>query len=285
MKILKQTSNRLVCQRTPQNQEGLLASLFYLFSLKQILILAIPHLLLLYTIIQGLSPYGIEKLSCQRVEPTQINCKLTQSKFVGLIKGRVASLIEVRKARVDTIHGSENTTFHETVLLTQDGEIELDNDSLEDASRINDFVRDNNRANLVIDYDNRINATFPILFLVFPFLLYIGCDQALKMNDIETYIFNKTIGKLILQRWEGLSFKGKMYPLQNIIGVRVEKALDKNGVFIAYQASLLLRENNSLSFLFMFSSRNRETAQQFATTIAQFLNLPIITNNALYSGL
>ena len=54
---------------------------------------------------------------------------------------------------------------------------------------------------------------------------------------------------------------------------------------MAYQASLLLRENNSLSFLFMFSSRNRETAQQFATTIAQFLNLPIITNNALYSGL
>jgi hypothetical protein len=70
-----------------------------------------------------------------------------------------------------------------------------------------------------------------------------------------------------------------------IIGVRVEKALDKNGVFMAYQASLLLRENNSLSFLFIFSSRNRETAQQFATTIAQFLNLPIITNNALYSGL
>jgi hypothetical protein len=248
-------------------------------------IVAIPHLLLFYTIIQDLAFYGTEKLTCQRVEPTQINCKLTQSKFVGLIKGRVASLIKVRKARVDTIHGSENTAFHKTVLLTQDGELELDNDSLEDASKINDFVRDNNRANLVIDYDNRINATFPILCLVFPIFLYIGCDKAIKMNDIETYIFNKTIGKLILRRWEGLSFKVKMYPLQNIIGVRVEKALDKNGVFMAYQASLLLRENNSLSFLFMFSSRNRETAQQFATTIAQFLNLPIITNNALYSGL
>jgi hypothetical protein len=287
MEILEHTPNRLVCGNPPNNtSKSIPCCLFGCLLVWGFPFLIIPLLMIPITLITS----GVEELTCKRVEPTQVNCELTRSTFMGLVKGRVTSLSKVREARVDTqvntTTDSEGNTSQETsykiVLLTQNHETPLSNNNLDDASRINEFIKNNNSIDLMIKSDRRW-MTLGIIPFLLVFLvmgsgsILVGFYIIMNYLGTETYIFDKTIGKLTQQKqsWRGNKVtKVKEYPLREIIDVRVEEITDSDGDFMGYKISLVLKGDNSVIFLLLFIQRNEPSAQEFANTIAQFLNLP-----------
>ncbi|MBD0363215.1 MAG: hypothetical protein ICV55_10665, partial [Coleofasciculus sp. C3-bin4] len=169
---------------------------------------------------------------------------------------------------------SEGDTFYEIVILTQKGEILLSNNP-RDASQINDFVKNYNTTDLRIDYDNRgdVNGTllFTSLFVVIVFASLVS--SIYNMTVVETYIFDKTLDKLIHHRRSCLGTKVKEYTLLEIIDIRVEETTDSDGDISGYRVSLLLTGSKNLIFRALFFKTNKEDAQELANTIANFLKL------------
>jgi len=265
MKILEKTQNKLVCQSEPNMG-------MYVF----ILIWGLgfggtPLFIMLST----LTSSAVEALTCKRVEPTQVNCELTQSTYMGLKKEPILSLSKVRGAKVNEETDSEGDTSYEVVILTQKGEVLLSNNNPYDASQINDFVKNSNSTNLRIDYDNRWNVIgmllFTSLFVVSGFAS-VG-SSIYNMTVVETYLFDKTLDKLIHHRRSCLGTQVKEYTFLEIVDVRVEETTDSEGDISGYRVSLLLTSSKDLIFRTSFTKTNKEDAQELANTIANFLNL------------
>ncbi len=214
MKILEKTQNKLVYQSERNLGIYVLSLLVGLWFVRPIL----------WMMLSPLTSSAVEALTCKRVEPTQVNCELTKSTYMGLKKERSLSLSKVLGAKVNEKTDSEGDTFYEVVILTQKGEVLLSNNP-SDASRINDFVKSSNTTDLRIDYDNRgdVNGTllFTSLFVVIIFASLVS--SIYNMTVVETYIFDKTLDKLIHHRRSCLVTKLKEYTLLEIVDVRVEK--------------------------------------------------------------
>ena len=264
MKILEKTPNKLVCQS--ERNVGT-----YVFSLISALGFGgIPLFIMLST----LTSSGVEALTCKRVEPTQVNCELTQSTYMGLKKEPIISLSKVMGAKVNEETDSEGDTSYKVVILTQKGEVFWSYNP-NDASQINDFVEKSNTTDLRIDYDNRGNVIGTLLITsLFMVIGLAGVGSSIyNMTVIETYIFDKTLDKLIHHRRSCLGTQVKEYTFREIVDVRVEETTDSDGDISGYRVSLLLTGSKCLIFRASFPKTNKEDAQELANTIANFLNL------------
>ena len=264
MKILEKTPNKLVCQS--ERNVGT-----YVFSLISALGFGgIPLFIMLST----LTSSAVEALTCKRVEPTQVNCELTQSTYMELKKERKISLSKVMGAKVNEKTDSEGDTSYKVVILTQKGEVFWSYNP-NDASQINDFVEKSNTTDLRIDYDNRGNVIGTLLITsLFMVIGLAGVGSSIyNMTVIETYIFDKTLDKLIHHRRSCLGTQVKEYTFREIVDVRVEETTDSDGDISGYRVSLLLTGSKCLIFRASFPKTNKEDAQELANTIANFLNL------------
>jgi hypothetical protein len=221
-----------------------------------------------------LTSSGVEALTCKRVEPTQVNCELTQSTYMGLKKEPIISLSKVMGAKVNEETDSEGDTSYKVVILTQKGEVFWSYNP-NDASQINDFVEKSNTTDLRIDYDNRGNVIGTLLITsLFMVIGLAGVGSSIyNMTVIETYIFDKTLDKLIHHRRSCLGTQVKEYTFREIVDVRVEETTDSDGDISGYRVSLLLTGSKCLIFRASFPKTNKEDAQELANTIANFLNL------------
>jgi len=265
MKILEKTQNKLVCQS--ERNMGT-----YVFSLISALGFGgIPLFIMLST----LTSSAVEALTCKRVEPTQVNCELTQSTYMELKKERKISLSKVMGAKVNEKTDSEGDTSYEVIILTQKGEVLLSNNNPYDASKLNDFVKNSNATDLRIDYDNRGNVNGTLLLTsLFVVIGLAGIGSSIyNMTVVETYIFDKTLDKLIHHQRSCLGTQLKEYTLLEIVDVRVEETTDSDGDISGYRVSLLLTGSKCLIFRASFPKTNQEDAQELAKTIANFLNL------------
>ncbi len=265
MKILEKTPNKLVCQSERNIGINVVLLIWGLgFG-------GIPRLIMLI----ALTLSGVETLTCKRIEPTKVNCELTQSTYMGLKKERSISLSKVMGAKVNEKTDSEGDTFYEVVISTQKGEVLLSHNNPNDALKINNFVKDSNPTDLQINYDNRWNVTgmllFASLFVVIGFAS-IG-SSIYDMTVVETYIFDKALYKLIQQRRSCLGTKVKEYMFREIVDVRVEETTDSDGDISGYRVSLLLTGSKCLIFRASFPETNKEDSQELANTIANFLKI------------
>jgi hypothetical protein len=94
-----------------------------------------------------------------------------------------------------------------------------------------------------------------------------------NMTVVETYLFDKTLDKLIHHRRSCLGTQVKEYTFREIVDVRVEETTDSDGDISGYRVSLLLTGSKCLIFRASFPKTNKEDAQELANTIANFLNL------------
>jgi hypothetical protein len=265
MKILEKTQNKLVYQSEPN------MGMYVFILIWGLGFGGIPLFIMLST----LTSSAVEALTCKRVEPTQVNCELTQSTYMGLKKERSISLSKVMGAKVNEETDSEGYTSYEIVILTQKGEVLLSNNNPYEASRINDFVKKSNTTDLRIDYDNRGNITGTLLITsLFMVIGLAGVGSSIyNMTVVETYIFDKTLDKLIHHRRSCLGTQVKEYTFLEIVDIRVEEKTDSDGDVSGYIISLFLTESKCLIFRTSFTKTNKEDAQELANTIANFLNL------------
>jgi len=265
MKILEKTPNKLVCQ-SERN-----VGTYVFFVIWGLWFGGIP----LFIMLSALTSSGVEALTCKRVEPTQVNCELTQSTYMGLKKERSISLSKVMGAKVNEETDSEGYTSYEVLILTQKGEFLLSKNNPNDASQINDFVKKSNTTDLRVDYDNRWNVTGMLLvtslFVVSGFAS-VG-SSIYNMTVVETYLFDKTLDKLIHHRRSCLGTQVKEYTFREIVDVRVEETTDSDGDISGYRVSLLLTGSKCLIFRTSFTKTKGKDAQKLANTIANFLNL------------
>lgn len=269
MKILEKTQNKLVCQ-SERN-----VGRFVLFLIWGLGFGGIPLLMMLMMMLSTLTFSAVEALTCKRVEPTQVNCELTQSTYMGLKKERSLSLSKVMGAKVNEETDSKGDTSYIVVILTKKGEVLLLNKNLYDVSQINEFVKNINSKELRIDYDNSWDFTGMLLvislFFVSGFAL-IG-SSIYNMTIVETYIFDKTLDKLIHHRQSCIGTKVKEYTFLDIVDVRVEEKTDSDGDISGYRVSLLLTGSKCLIFRDSFPKTNKEDAQELVNTIANFLKI------------
>lgn len=155
-----------------------------------------PPVILLFSLILSLtSDLGtVTTLSCERIEPTQINCRRSESVFFGLIPQKPASLLRVTAAKsnseiIKTNKGKRRGKINANyvILFSQQGKITVFNNTMNVArdgremealtGQINAFIN-SSEPSLIIKRDLRLDwerniVSFILLFvwsLVFCFL-------------------------------------------------------------------------------------------------------------------
>ena len=265
MKVLEQNSNRLVYKR---QANFITIALFIYWGLSNVVF---PFIRMFYIS----TSLGVEVLTCKRVEPTQVNCKLTRSTYMGWKKEQSVLLNHVKGARVKTKTDSEGNKSYNVVLLSQQSEVVLFNTNRDNASRINIFVRDTNTTPLIVKQDNRWNA----LIIVFVLCVVLNCVVMIwsfyEAIPSYTYTFDKTLNKFIRQRKIGLINQVEEYPLQGMeVKIQERVASDENKL---YRVSLLLNKSKRLILIPFFSvgkspSSNGELEKKVVKNISLFLD-------------
>jgi hypothetical protein len=81
---------------------------------------------------------GVERLSCNKIEPKIASCELSRSTFMGLNKGDLISIEQVQGARVETSQTTDSDgnpmTVNQVFLVSKEGQTLLENLSADDAS-------------------------------------------------------------------------------------------------------------------------------------------------------
>jgi len=102
---------------------------------------------------------GVERLSCKKIEPKIATCEISTSSFMGLVKGKLDLIEQVKEARVDKIETTDsdgNPTFNENVfLVTSQGNLYLPYHTVKDAELFNKYIQ-TSVGTLVIEKDNRL---------------------------------------------------------------------------------------------------------------------------------
>jgi hypothetical protein len=214
---------------------------------------------------------GVERLSCNKIEPKIATCQLSRSSFMGLNKGEVTPIQQVKGARFETeditdSDGKTMTVSH-VFLVTKEWEFLLANQSAEDASSFNEYMQTSTGV-LVIEADNRLLSfgimLFPSLFLVIGFAV---CSRVLRYLIVETYIFDKETSTLTLKK-RGIWVKEVAeQSLSEISEVKLETIYHDENANL-YKVCLLMNEGDSLS---LGGSSNQKEQQKIADWIRSYI--------------
>lgn len=225
----------------------------------------------LYLMLFFLAYSGVERLSCNKIEPKIASCELSRSTFMGLKKGDLTSIEQVQGARFGTSKTTDSDGNPQTVnnvfLVTKELEILLENQSAEDADSFNKYIQ-TSTGGLVIEKDNRLFffgiMLFPSLFLVISLGVMSG---QLRCWIFETYIFDKDASTLTLKKrgiWVN-EFAERW--LSEISEVKLETIYDENSML--YKVCLLMDEGDRLS---LGGSSNQKEQQKIVDWIRSYLD-------------
>jgi hypothetical protein len=88
---------------------------------------------------------GVERLSCNKIEPKIATCELSRSSFMGLEQGELISIEQVQGARFKTSQTTDSDgkpmTVNNVFLVTKQGELLLENQSAKDANSFNKYIQ------------------------------------------------------------------------------------------------------------------------------------------------
>ena len=213
---------------------------------------------------------GVERLSCNKIEPKTATCELSRSSFMGLNKGELTSIEQVEGARFETKDTTDSDgkpmTVSNVFLITKEWEFLLANQSAEDANSFNEYIQTSTGV-FVIETDNRLLSfgimLFPSLFLVIGFAVFSG---VLRYFIVETYIFDKDTSTLTLKK-RGIWVKEVAErSLSEISEVKLETIYREN--IMLWEVCLLMNEGDRLS---LGGSLNQKEQQKIADWIRRYI--------------
>ncbi len=240
MKIIKETPSKLVWQK-----KSFSASIIY-WALG---LGAIP----LFVVVWFLFNLGVTTVSCQRVQPTLINCFKNESKFLGLMQQPASDLKNVTSAKYNFNNYAESDRQQKywVSVINRGREVRVfRGDSREMnaiATKINLFVN-SNEPFLIVRQDRRWRLSnlwvlFPLSFMAVPiFILNF-------MLKIQTFIFDKNSQTLTYKQRRLLGVKSRCHEWGTIAKVEVEEYVDSDNDK-RYKLSLLL-PSDSANYLLM----------------------------------
>jgi hypothetical protein len=168
MEITSQTTNEIKIG----SKGGFKDYLFILIPISFIFLFSPPLFFLLY-ILPDISQTGVSRIICDRIEPQQVDCQVSKSKYFDLVRVEPVSIKFVRLAKFDVseYRNSEktNTYKHNFQLINKFGK-EKTFDGYEESAQktvesINSFLA-SQQASLKQTVDDRLSP-MPMISLVF----------------------------------------------------------------------------------------------------------------------
>jgi hypothetical protein len=241
--------------------------------------------ILLSIILITMSSSGVERLSCKKIEPKIASCEISTSSFMGLVKGELESIEQVKEAKVETINSTDSegksTSVDNVFLVTNQGNVPLPYQTVKDAELFNQYIQ-TSVEKLVIEKDNRLSKLGSILFqssfVVFGFALIYFMFHDLFI--IKTYIFDKNARTLTIKK-RGIIINEKR-------GIRINEVTEKSlseisevelktvyvhktehmDSYTYYDVHLLMNEGDSL---YLSGSLNRREQEEMADLIRSYI--------------
>jgi len=225
----------------------------------------------LFMMLLFLASAGVERLSCNKIEPKIATCELSRSTFMGLKKGDLTSLEQFQGARFETSKTTDSDgnpqTVNKVFLVTKEGEILLANESAEEANSFNKYIQ-TSTGGLVIEQDNRSSLLGRMLFLSLFLVIGLGVMSGeLRCLIFETYIFDKDASTLTLKKRGIWVNEFAERSLSEIAEVKLETIYRENDTL--YKVCLLMDEGDRLS---LGSSSNQKQQQKMADVIRSYLD-------------
>ncbi|MDY7002550.1 MAG: hypothetical protein SWX82_00885 [Cyanobacteriota bacterium] len=275
MDIVKQTEKELVLK------DKLWLLLFIVFPC-----IAGPLFISLITLSEmGLSEMGaVIKASCQRVEPTQVNCQINSSKYFGLIKDSSTSLTRVTETKLNSRKkkDSDGDTYFDyfVTLVSQTGKevVSLQNNSypqeiMEMVVKINTFINYSTEPSLLIHYDLRWkwrNLVFLAFHIAF---IGMGIFIAYPAFYLQTLILTKRERQLTYKVFSLLGIKTKRYSFAQIQEFILESDTDFDGDKL-YRLKVVLPPENHQREINLISDSDIEKVKKLANGVADFIEIP-----------
>ncbi|GGA26331.1 hypothetical protein [Okeania sp. KiyG1] len=234
------------------------------------------------------------KASCQRVEPTQVNCQVDSSKYFGLIKDSSTSLTRVTEAKFNSQKKKDrngDTYFDYFVtLVSQTGKevVSLQGNSYIDGfkgnpqkmnqivAEINTFINNSTKPSLFIHYDLRfkwknllplaISITFIAIGILIVAVLY-----------LRTLILNKSERQLTYEESSLLNTYTKHYSFVQIKELIIDIYTDSDGdKFCSLKIVLVLpaENQNHQREVTLIKGFDIEKVKNLANTVADLIEIP-----------
>lgn len=270
MEVIEETSSKLVLRANCFSWGGFLFWLLFPLGFG-----GIPLLFLFNT--------GVTTLSCQRVEPTLINCEKSESKLLGLIPGQSFSLKKIEEAKFNSqddydeveywvsviAEGRETVVFEEFISVN---EVKGDSRKMRAmASKINQFIS-SNEPSLIVRYDLRwkLRNLFFVPFLAIAILfLYL----LLRWKIMETFTVDRNSKILRHKQKRLLGVKTLRHPLKGITAVEIEKTSISFNDEEMYKLNLLLPSASKARVEIYFGELQK--VKEMAEKLSNFIEVPV----------
>ena len=217
-----------------------------------------------------------KKLTCERIEPKQINCQFQENQLSSK-KNQIQGL---QGAKFKT--NSDSNFFphkQQLILLTKEGEVKFlsypsykpeysKNKMLRNISQINEFVNNLDQQYLELETGNFILEWIILTSIINSLLIIIF------MGEISICEFDPSTGYMTKKRrWLFLFSKTTKYSLTDIKDVETESTRHKS---IVYRTTITLTSGTKIPLSTYYSSylKSRKKMKSTANKIRKFLSLP-----------
>ncbi|NEP45137.1 MAG: hypothetical protein F6K35_40335, partial [Okeania sp. SIO2H7] len=230
---------------------------------------------------------GVIKLSCKRVEPTQIDCQKSESKLLGLIEQSSSSLkrIENAKYNSETYTDSDGDTYKKywVSVISQGQQVTVFRGSSRKmnaiATKIDRFVNSNEPL-LVVRQVVAQQGILPHLgILIFSLLFATSvCFLAISIllvAGVPTFSFDKTSQTLSYENKKSLGITTRCHPFRDIEKVEIEEYIDDEDNRKSYGLKLLLPSVSATYHLMSAGENGLSEVQKMAEKLSKFLEIPI----------
>ena len=119
MKIVSQTSNEIKIGKA--SSKGSFKNNLYFFLFVSFIFPVFPLGILIGAMFPIISQIGVTRVICDRVEPQQVDCQVSQSKFFDLVRAEPVSMKFVRSAKynvIETVNTEKANTYKYNFQLT-----------------------------------------------------------------------------------------------------------------------------------------------------------------------
>ncbi|TAF51627.1 MAG: hypothetical protein EAZ60_25765 [Oscillatoriales cyanobacterium] len=197
---------------------------------------------------------------------------------MGLVKGELESIQQVKEARVDKIETTDsdgNSTFKQNVFLaTNQGDVYLPYQTVKDAELFNKYIQ-TSVSKLVIEKDNRLANFGSILFQGSFVVIGFAAIYFVFHNlfSVETYIFDKNASILTIKKRGIRVNEVTEKSLSEISEVELKTVhvhkTEHMDSYTWYDVHLLMNVGDSLC---LSGGLNREEQQKMADLICSYLD-------------
>ena len=283
MKIISQTSDEIKIEKT--SSKGSFKDNLYFFLFIFFIFPFLPLGVFFVTIFQGAALTGVARVNCDRVEPQQVDCQVSKSKFFDLVQGETVTMKFVQSAKYNVIErkdGEGKRSYkYNFQIANKFREIKTFESSQDTANKtvqtVNSFLA-SKQTYLKHSADDRSNLGFIIglafasifnLFIIFLcfnlwlFILRTASEKSINLNKSQrsfSYIENRFIlGKKIAN-----------YKFADVAKVDVLYSSDSyDNIFFTPRITMTSGVKYSWD-----SVKDRQVAIKIANDLNRFMGLP-----------